>query len=94
MTTCPECARKQVPGAQLLRIDHTNECSIRAAEDSTAVADAERAAGYPQFTRPATVAEQALLVANGFPAPLTTAVQYPTGGSAVRVRSWRNIPTT
>ena len=91
MTACPECGGQQLVGAQLLRIDHTNQCSIRAAEDSTAVADAERAAWYPRFTRPATDAEQTLLVANGYLPPPTTTVQYVTGTSAVRVRSWPNI---
>jgi len=84
-TVCPECAGEQMPGhpAGVLAIRHTNDCTIRAAEDSTAANDAEQG----ERLRPATTAERTLLDALGYlvPAEVFTQVVPITAGVRNRV---------
>lgn len=84
-TVCRECAGEQMPEhpAGVLAIRHTNDCQLRAAEDSTAANDAEQG----ERLRPATTAERTLLDALGYlvPAEVFTGVTPITGGVRNRV---------
>lgn len=61
---CPECA---APALYNWVLRHTNNCTIRDAEDATQAADRERLDRSPWgFLRPTTTTERVLLVAAGF----------------------------
>jgi hypothetical protein len=96
---CPTCA-----GARLehdptgLRVDHTNDCALRAAEDARHLADIEGARAF-RYSRTATAAERTLLAAWGHQLPegAVTTVSALTPG--VLRRSWVGVdldavPTT
>lgn len=82
---CPACSGPQTPDhpAGVLAIRHTNDCTIRDAEDATAANDAR----FEQRQRPATTAERTLLDALGYlvPAEVTTEITPITGGVRNRV---------
>lgn len=76
---CPTCGDEWMPDHPAgLVFQHTNECTLRAHEDSTAVADAERARVVgPTFVRQATATERTLLAPWGqVPATLRCHVSY------------------
>jgi hypothetical protein len=73
LLACPVCGGPQLAAhpAGLLAIQHTNTCRLRAAEDSTQVADLDRLSwfGANDFDRPPTAAERELLTALGQTTP-------------------------
>lgn len=79
--TCPACHSVELVDVLQLRFDHTNDCTIRAAEDARIVADVDvwRAGtgGSVTFDRPVTVAERELLRALG--------IELPAGAAPTRL---------
>ena len=89
---CPECGGVQMVGhpAGALVFRHASGCSLGIAEDSTKVADDERARVLgPTFARPATAAERTLLSAWPTPVPavLWCRVTYVT--ASIRRRTFK-----
>ena len=90
--TCPECGGEQMANhpAGALVFQHTSTCSLGIAEDSTQIADSDRARVLgPMFTRPATEAERTLLSAWPTPVPavLWCRVTYVT--ASIRRRTFK-----
>lgn len=92
---CPECGGKQLlnhpAGLLVFAHDTMGGCILQDREDSRAVADKDRGAG---FERPATDTERTLLAAAGYalPADGVTVVGWLSPG--LRRRTWPAATTT
>ncbi|WP_040336787.1 hypothetical protein [Candidatus Blastococcus massiliensis] len=75
---CPECGREQLEDHPAgLLFQHSQACTLLAAEDARRVADVDQASrvGWP-FTRPATAVERQLLTASGRSLPADDAEAF------------------
>jgi hypothetical protein len=98
---CPSCGQPtmtaDVPTFDLLRIAHTMDCHVGAAEDATRAADYDRLTPGFRFTRPVTPTELALLTTFGFtdatgqPPTSETVTEIGHHSPGARLRAWPSL---